>query len=143
MLRYFAYGANIDLERMQARVPGATVVGPAYVDGFVSACLPEPDTAPLHRWGVQTLLPAGPEAGIAMFASHADVMVPLEEIGVPTLVIHGGADAIIPVDAGREAAARIPGAELVVLDGVGHVPPLTRPHETAAAMNDWWARIRS
>ncbi|MFN8146383.1 MAG: gamma-glutamylcyclotransferase family protein [Candidatus Nanopelagicales bacterium] len=36
MLRYFAYGANIDLERMQARVPGATVVGPAYVDGFVA-----------------------------------------------------------------------------------------------------------
>ncbi len=41
----------------------------AYVDGFVSACLPEPDAAPLHRWGVQTLLPAGPEAGIAMLES--------------------------------------------------------------------------
>lgn len=34
MLRYFAYGANIDPERMAARVPGAVLVGPAYVDGF-------------------------------------------------------------------------------------------------------------
>ena len=129
-----------DRERMAARSDMMRADWPACVDGFVSACLPEPDTAPLHRWGVQTLLPAGPEAGVTMFASHADVTVPLEDIGVPTLVIHGGADAIIPVESGREAASRIPGAELVVLDGVGHVPPLTRPHETAAAINDWWAR---
>ena len=34
MLRYFAYGANIAPERMVARVPEATVVGPAYVEGL-------------------------------------------------------------------------------------------------------------
>ena len=34
MLRYFAYGANIDPERMAARVPAAVVVGPGYVDRF-------------------------------------------------------------------------------------------------------------
>jgi len=34
MLRYFAYGANIDPERMIQRVPEATVVGPAYVEGL-------------------------------------------------------------------------------------------------------------
>ena len=132
-----------DAERMAARSAMMRADWSAYVDGFVSACLPEPDTAPLHLWGVQTLLPAGPEAGIEMFTSHADVRVPLEEIGVPTLVIHGGADAIIPVDAGREAAARIPGADLVVLDGVGHVPPFTRPRETADAITAWWSRVGS
>jgi hypothetical protein len=35
MLRYFAYGANIDPEHMTARIPEAVVVGPAYVEGFV------------------------------------------------------------------------------------------------------------
>ena len=34
MLRYFAYGANIDHERMSARIPEAVVVGPGYVDRF-------------------------------------------------------------------------------------------------------------
>ena len=34
MLRYFAYGANIDHERMSSRVPEAVVVGPGYVDRF-------------------------------------------------------------------------------------------------------------
>lgn len=129
-----------DAELMAARAENMRSAWPAYVDGFVSACLPEPDSAPLHRWGVQTLLPAGAEAGVTMITAYADVLVPVEEIGVPTLVIHGTADAIIPVEAGRAAAARIPGAELVELDGVGHVPPLTRPSETAAAIRQWWSR---
>ena len=76
-----------------------------------------------------------------MLESHLDVVVPLEEIGVPTLVIHGTADAIVASSAGEQAASRIPGAELVLLDGVGHVPPLTRPHETAAAITAWWSRV--
>jgi pimeloyl-ACP methyl ester carboxylesterase len=114
---------------------------PAYVDRFVAACLPEADAAQLHRWGVQTLLPAGPEAGAAMFAAFAHVAPRLEDIGVPTLVIHGAADAIVPVADGEAAAARIPGAELVVLEGVGHVPPLTRPHEVAEAITEWWSRV--
>jgi pimeloyl-ACP methyl ester carboxylesterase len=120
----------------------AQIRGPwdAYVDGFVSACLPEPDVAHLHRWGVQTLLPAGPEAGVAMFATHLDVVVPLEQIGVPTLVIHGEKDAIVPASMGREAAARIPGAELVTLDDAGHVPILTRPDVVADAITHWWSR---
>ena len=34
MLRYFAYGANIDPERMSSRVPEAVVVGPGHVERF-------------------------------------------------------------------------------------------------------------
>jgi len=34
MLRYFAYGANIDPERMASRVPEAVVVGPGHVERF-------------------------------------------------------------------------------------------------------------
>jgi len=115
---------------------------PAYVDAFVSACLPEPDAQHLHRWGVQTLLPAGPEAAVAMLAAHLDVVVPLEEIGVPTLVIYGEQDVIVPPSMGREAAARIPGAELVLLDDAGHVPILARPQVVADAITAWWARQR-
>lgn len=42
--------------------------------------------------------------------------------GLPTLVVWGDQDAILPEDAVRTYAARIPGARLAVLPGVGHRP---------------------
>jgi pimeloyl-ACP methyl ester carboxylesterase len=55
-------------------------------------------------------------------------------IEAPTLVVHGTADAIVPVEAGRAVAALLPNAELLELDGVGHVPTMTRPDEVVAAI---------
>src|SRR3954447_5336017 len=45
----------------------------------------------------------------------------LREIRVPTLVIHGTADPLFPLGHGRALADEIPGADLHVLDGAGHV----------------------
>jgi len=42
---------------------------------------------------------------------------------VPALVIHGAADPLITVDGGRATAKAIPGAELLVIDGMGHELP--------------------
>jgi pimeloyl-ACP methyl ester carboxylesterase len=48
----------------------------------------------------------------------------LGEIAVPTLVIHGTDDPLFPLGHGEALAREIPGAALLVLDGVGHeVPP--------------------
>jgi pimeloyl-ACP methyl ester carboxylesterase len=44
----------------------------------------------------------------------------LVELGVPTLVLHGTADLVLTVEHGRTLAEAIPGAELVVVDGMGH-----------------------
>ena len=42
----------------------------------------------------------------------------------PTVVIHGLADPLVPVEGGRDTAANIPGAELVEIEGMGHdLPP--------------------
>jgi pimeloyl-ACP methyl ester carboxylesterase len=46
------------------------------------------------------------------------------DIAVPTLVVHGTADPLFPIEHGEALAAEIPGARLIQLDGVGHeVPP--------------------
>ena len=45
----------------------------------------------------------------------------LPAIAVPTLVIHGDADVLVPTANGRLLAERIPGAELVLLPGAGHM----------------------
>jgi pimeloyl-ACP methyl ester carboxylesterase len=43
---------------------------------------------------------------------------------VPTLVIHGSADRLIPPIGGEMTAAAIPGSELLVIEGLGHeLPP--------------------
>ncbi len=45
---------------------------------------------------------------------------PLSAIAVPTLVIHGTADPMFPLDHGQALAEEIPGARLLTLDGAGH-----------------------
>ena len=48
----------------------------------------------------------------------------LHEIKVPTLVIHGSEDAILPFDHGEAIAKGIPNSELMTLEGVGHELPV-------------------
>ena len=48
----------------------------------------------------------------------------LRQLRVPTLVVHGMADRMVHVSGGRATAAAIPGAELLLVDGMGHdLPP--------------------
>jgi pimeloyl-ACP methyl ester carboxylesterase len=53
-------------------------------------------------------------------------------IEAPTLVLHGEADKIVPVDHGRRFAQTIPGAQLVTYPGVGHLAHEEAPEKTAA-----------
>jgi pimeloyl-ACP methyl ester carboxylesterase len=45
---------------------------------------------------------------------------PLSSITAPTLVIHGTADPMFPIEHGKALAAAIPGARLLTLEGAGH-----------------------
>ena len=56
----------------------------------------------------------------------------LHRITVPTLVVHGAADAFVPRAHSEAFAAAIPGARLVDLEGAGHLAPLEKPAEVAA-----------
>ena len=48
----------------------------------------------------------------------------LASITVPTLVIHGGDDPLVPLEGGRDTAEAIPGSELLIIKGMGHsLPP--------------------
>lgn len=51
----------------------------------------------------------------------------LSEVRVPVLLVHGDRDRVVPVAGSQEAARRIPGARLVVLQGCGHWPPREQP----------------
>ncbi len=47
----------------------------------------------------------------------------LASVRVPVAVVHGAADKMVHVSGGRATARAIPGAELVVIDGMGHDTP--------------------
>jgi 3-oxoadipate enol-lactonase len=54
--------------------------------------------------------------------------------GLPTLVLTGAADTMIDPAASRAMAEAIPGAELVVVEGAGHLPQIERPVEVNRAL---------
>jgi pimeloyl-ACP methyl ester carboxylesterase len=56
----------------------------------------------------------------------------LPRIAVPTLVVHGALDRLIPVANAHLIAERIPGARLQVLDEVGHLYPTEEPEADRA-----------
>lgn len=53
------------------------------------------------------------------------------EISVPTLVVHGTEDGVLPIDNGRLIASLMPDAQLEVLDGVGHMFWWEQPDRSA------------
>jgi 3-oxoadipate enol-lactonase len=52
---------------------------------------------------------------------------PVEQIRTPTLVVAGDEDRVYPPALARQLATRIPGAELAMMPGVGHLPNLEQP----------------
>jgi 3-oxoadipate enol-lactonase len=56
----------------------------------------------------------------------------LPRIAVPTLVVHGRLDRVIPVANGRLIADRIPGARLRILEDAGHLYPTEEPEADVA-----------
>jgi pimeloyl-ACP methyl ester carboxylesterase len=72
--------------------------------------------------------PAGAAFQMAAIMSDGDRTAALARLDCPTLVIHGGADPLVGLSGGEATAAAIPGAELVVLDDMGHdLPPALLP----------------
>jgi pimeloyl-ACP methyl ester carboxylesterase len=50
---------------------------------------------------------------------------------MPTLVMHGTLDQMLPVPNGRQIASLVPGAELEIFDGVGHLFFWEQPERSA------------
>jgi len=68
--------------------------------------------------------PAGVARQMAAIRASGDRRARLRAITAPTVVLHGADDPLVPVAGGRDTAANIPGAELRVIDGMGHdLPP--------------------
>jgi hypothetical protein len=69
--------------------------------------------------------------------TRVDERPALTRIGVPTLLVAGAEDALVPVARHDEVAAQVTGAASVVLARTGHLAPLEEPARVAAALAHW------
>ncbi len=147
-------GAGIAMEaalKAPERITGLALVGaswrrvtPAHFDdfidwlrkdfdnamsAFVTICTPEPGGTDARRWGHQVLRRATLQNAIELLQCRCTLAIEdrLALVRVPTLVVHGALDAVLPPDDSRLLAKRLPDAELHILPGLGHVPILTAP----------------
>ncbi|NOW04846.1 alpha/beta fold hydrolase [Clostridium beijerinckii] len=67
--------------------------------------------------------PQGAVRQNAALVANGDRRQHLSLLTVPTLVIHGTADPLFPVEAGKDTARTIPNAKLLLIEGMGHDMP--------------------
>lgn len=64
--------------------------------------------------------PQGVARQLVAVLKNGSRVAQLEKIRVPSLVIHGADDPLVPVEGGKDTAATIRGAELLIVPGMGH-----------------------
>lgn len=114
---------GVDGAAFDAMVEALAVDRPAYLTALAPVFFGPGVSPEMLRWGVDLSLRASGKAMIAMVRtlSETDLRPDLRAFTVPTLVIHGSADQIVPFEvSGRRTAAAIQGCRLSVYEGASH-----------------------
>ena len=78
---------------------------------------------------------AAADAGV--MRDRPDSNADLGSISVPTIVIHGAEDALIPPDIARKMSDAIPGARFVAIEKAGHLSPIENPEGVNTVLRDF------
>jgi pimeloyl-ACP methyl ester carboxylesterase len=103
---------------------------------FIESIFPEPDVDHNKRLGLSIVMGPGSEVSVRHMEimSQGDANVPVQNIAVPTLVVCGTLDSPNVIENSKYLADTIPNAELVMIEGAGHVPVVTKTHEVVTAI---------
>ncbi len=98
---------------------------------------------PLTRLARERMLQTPPQVLLADYAAcnAFDVMERVANIAAPALVLAGTADKMTPEKYGRYLAEHIPGAQLRLFEGAGHMVMLEQPDEVTAAITAFVATL--
>lgn len=96
---------------------------PAFRQMFTTLYFPEASDEQAHWFNELQRISSSPEGAqrLQQTLSEIDVTEHLEKVEVPTLILHSRNDAVIPFEAGRMLARRIPHAHFVPLDSYNHL----------------------
>jgi len=106
---------------------------------FARRCLPEDPTGHVRRWLWDICVRADPRNAVRLLKilDGFDLTNVAPKLVTPTLIVHGSDDLIQPLSDGRALASLIPGSELVVMEGKGHVPMMSSPEEVVSIIEKW------
>jgi 3-oxoadipate enol-lactonase len=114
------------------------------VERFVDACVPEnsQNWAEIRSWGRKILTRASPEASVRLieYSFGIDLRPNLSQLKIPTLILHGENDVIVPLSDSETAANQIPNNLLRVFKDAGHVPTMTHPQAVADKINNYFRK---
>src|SRR5688500_314199 len=125
-------------DRKEGRYKSAAEVSEKGIKGVVETMAPkftsDERLQAIARETMERQQPAAYIGALKAMAERADFTPLLSSFKFPVVIVHGKADALIPVDRAREVKSAIPQAHLVELESAGHIPMLEEKEETAKAL---------
>jgi pimeloyl-ACP methyl ester carboxylesterase len=93
------------------------------------------DRSRAERTFERGLNPAGVARQLRAVLASGSRKERLASVKAPTLVIHGTVDPLVPPEGGKDTAASIPGARLLMIAGMGHALPIPMWPEIIGAID--------
>jgi pimeloyl-ACP methyl ester carboxylesterase len=125
-------------DRKEGRYKTAAEVEEKGVGGVAEGMAPKLSSDPALQGFAKDLMGRQSVPGVAgalkAMAERQDATEVLKGFQMPLVIIHGEADELIPVDRAREVESAVMQARLFVLPGIGHLPMMQAPEETAEAL---------
>ena len=135
-------------ENRQKMIDLVRAKGSAAVADQMQPKLLSPDTVAHRPYQVRALRqmmeavpPQTIENALSAMRDRPDMTEALGSIAVPTLIVVGDADAITPPDVAQSMQKKLPDAEMVVIQGAGHMSPLEQPAQVNRAIRNFLGRI--
>ena len=122
-------------------IKGCKVNFPATMDTFVNRCMPEQNCEAERAWGKQIVNRSNGPSAVQLLECTYNINLEsrLASIKLPTLLLHGNLDVVVPLASAERMATLIPNAKLAIAEGAGHVPIVTRPQWVAEQINDFFS----
>ena len=125
-------------DRKEGRYKSAAEVAENGIGSVVATMTPkftaDENLQGFARTAMERQQPAAYIGALRAMAERKDSTPLLSSLDVPVVVVHGDADALIPVDRAREVKAALPQAYFVEISGTGHMPMMEAKEQTAEAL---------
>jgi 3-oxoadipate enol-lactonase len=125
-------------ERKEGRYKSAADVSENGIGSVVATMTPkftsDEKLQAFARASMESQQPFAYVGALKAMAERMDSTPLLASLKIPVVVIHGDADALIPIDRAREVKDSLPGAHLIEIHDAGHMPMMEAVNETAEAL---------
>jgi len=105
-------------------------------ENMPSKLTPEEEVQAFVRALIAAQRPAGLAGALKAMGERFDSTLFIPSYTFPVVLVHGDADQLIPIERSKEVKAAIQHARMTELSGVGHMPMMESPQETARALQD-------